>query len=105
MGKWIYVKEIATPISELKKINTQLINASLKTKVDVQIQFSSRNGGGENLRQSVDVSFFRNDKTFFFSFYVFTGLEKNKKAVELCKKLMKEPDEWDEIKAELKSIV
>ena len=100
MGKWVYVNEDETPTSELKKIHSKLINASLKTTIDVDISFEAR----ATQSNVVNVVFFlpKENKNFFTRFYSFRKLEKNQALLRLCIELIKDSSKFDEIESKIR---
>jgi len=101
MGKYIYVDdENNTSVQDLKKIHGKLITACLKTKIDVNINFHSREK--ELNSPVVYITFFVNDENFSVTLYSFWKLEKNKNISDLAMKLMKDDTRYEEIKQKFK---
>lgn len=103
MGKWIYVQDKNnTPVLELKKIANKLMTASLKSKLDVGINFRVKHKELHSL--SIDMVFFNNNINFSITFYEWSSPEFNKKLLDLSLDLMKDSSKFKQIEEEYNEI-
>lgn len=101
MGKWVYVNdENDTPAVELQRIANELIEASMKSTIQLYIQFRIDH---KNLHSSsLDVIFFKNETSFIVSMYSFYPLNKNQEIMELVKILIEDNSKFEQIKKQYK---
>ena len=93
MGRWVYVEDKKnTSVSELRKMHTKLITASMKSKIDVKIEFSVNQK--ELDKPCVYITFFNSDKNFSIDFYTFDSHEGNNKKLELALNLIKDSSKF-----------
>ena len=90
----------ATEIADLKKMASSLINASIKSKIDVSIQFDSC----VNEQERVQIVFFNTYTSTTIALYKFWTLETNKKLAKLAKEAIKKGFKIEEIKEKMKKI-
>lgn len=103
MGKWVYMQDKNdTPAVELKKIANKLMTASMKSTIQLGIEF--RIDHKELHSPSVDVTFFKDGTNFSVTMYGFYSLEKNQKIVDLVKTLIKDNSKFEQIKEQYKEI-
>jgi hypothetical protein len=73
-----------------------LITASMKSKIDVNVEFHSRSK--KLKRPTVNVTFFQNDDNFTISLYSFYEIDKNTRLLNNALELMKDSSKFKEIK-------
>ena len=96
-GKWVHVDDVNdTSARDLKKMANKLITASMKSKIDVNVEFNSKSK--ELNRPTVYVTFFQNDDNFTISLYSFYEIDKNTRLLNNALELMKDSSKFKEIK-------
>lgn len=98
MGKGIYTedKRNTTTGADLKKICNKLITASLKSKINVNVEFNVNIKDLE--KETVHVVFFNNGDNFSMTLYSFYSQEYNTKILNSALSLMKDHSKYKEIK-------
>ena len=85
-----------TRVRDIKKMTAKLIMASMKSKLDVFVEFQSM---ANNLKTpSLSIHFFKYDDVFAIKLYSFDSLIKNKKKLKIALALMKDSHKFKEIK-------
>ena len=97
MGKWVYQEnESTTSALELKRMCSKALTASLKSKVEVNVEYRVRNA-----RPTINdmcLTFFQNDDILCINFYCFYSIEKNTSLLEKAFELMKDSSKYEKFK-------
>ena len=95
---------IKTTPQQLKTIATKLMTSSMKSTISVQIELNVNPKHSEDLKTTVNITFFEDETNFTISLYSFWELEKNEKLVVLAKELMEKRELFSETKKIIKDM-
>ncbi|MFY9088925.1 hypothetical protein [Arcobacter aquimarinus] len=91
-----YIEKTKTSALELKKIHNKLVTASMKSKIEVSIDF--RINHKELNKPSFFIHFFTKNENFFIDFYTFDHIYINNEKLELALNLIKNSSKFQEIR-------